>query len=546
MQKFQTKLKEFWGNIKDFFKKLNKKTLILLGVCLAVILATVFYGLVKMNQKEYAVLYTGLNSTETSTVLSYMGERGVTDYQVQGDSVLVPAGREDQLRADLAMSGYLTTGFNYEYLDKLGPTATEAERREAARIATVQKLEATIRLFDGVRDAQVDIVPATNRVYILEDRATPATASVTITPEGNQRLSDGVAKAIRHTVSHSVEQLDISSVSIVDTNGNTYSDSDAISLSNQATALKLQHEEQINNNVRQQILETLRPIYGDGNIHVGVMSTVDVSRKVRDTTSYNQPAGSVQGGGLVIGDHLFTERIQGDGEPVGGTVGTATNSDIPLQPDLNTELGENDRYAGTQVDRDLVVDTVKEQEEVLEGRLADLRVTVSVNQNCTNSGALTIDALRDHVATISGIGTEDPLSRVHVMIAPFDEPVPVSPVGPGGIFSAENSWILYAAIGGLVLFLILLVVIILLSRRRRKKRLAQQQALEEEMLAAEAAAQAAAIIAAAPPTGGADSMEVNTEKSMELRKTVRQFAQNNPEIAAQMVKAWLKGDDTSG
>ena len=54
---------------------------------------------------------------------------------------------------------------------------------------------------------------------------------------------------------------------------------------------------------------------------------------------------------------------------------------------------------------------------------------------------------------------------------------------------------------------------------------------------------ATAAAAAEAPTGGADIMEVNTEKSMELRKAVRQFAQNNPEIAAQMVKAWLKGDD---
>ena len=58
-----------------------------------------------------------------------------------------------------------------------------------------------------------------------------------------------------------------------------------------------------------------------------------------------------------------------------------------------------------------------------------------------------------------------------------------------------------------------------------------------------AAAEAAAAAAAAAPTGGADIMEINTEKSMELRKTVRQFAQNNPEIAAQMVKAWLRGED---
>ena len=38
-------------------------------------------------------------------------------------------------------------------------------------------------------------------------------------------------------------------------------------------------------------------------------------------------------------------------------------------------------------------------------------------------------------------------------------------------------------------------------------------------------------------------MEINTEKSMELRKSVRQFAQSNPEIAAQIVKMWLKGEN---
>ena len=90
-------------------------------------------------------------------------------------------------------------------------------------------------------------------------------------------------------------------------------------------------------------------------------------------------------------------------------------------------------------------------------------------------------------------------------------------------------------------------------RRRKRKKLEKQLALEAEQRAAEeaaaaeeatAAAAAAAVIEAAP-TGGADIMEVNTEKSMELRKMVRQFAQNNPEIAAQMVRAWLKGEETS-
>ena len=32
---------------------------------------------------------------------------------------------------------------------------------------------------------------------------------------------------------------------------------------------------------------------------------------------------------------------------------------------------------------------------------------------------------------------------------------------------------------------------------------------------------------------------------MELRKDIREFADENPEIAAQMVKSWLRGGDDS-
>ena len=38
-------------------------------------------------------------------------------------------------------------------------------------------------------------------------------------------------------------------------------------------------------------------------------------------------------------------------------------------------------------------------------------------------------------------------------------------------------------------------------------------------------------------------MEIHTERSMELRRDVRAFAENNPEVAAYMIKSWLKGDD---
>ena len=59
----------------------------------------------------------------------------------------------------------------------------------------------------------------------------------------------------------------------------------------------------------------------------------------------------------------------------------------------------------------------------------------------------------------------------------------------------------------------------------------------DELLAAAGFPQAAAT------AEGADVMALQTEKSMELRKEVRQFASDNPELAAQLIRGWMRGGD---
>ena len=550
----QTKLKGLWEKVKGFFQKLSRKALILLGVCAAAVLVVIIAAAILLNKKEYALLYTGLNTAETSTVVQYLSDHGVSDYRIQGDSILVPKGRENQILADLAMGGYLTTGFNYDfYQQNVSSFSTSAERVEATRIATVQKLEAVIRLMEGVRSAHVNITPGTDRVYVLDDKVTAGSAWVTVETEGSQLLSDGVVQGIRNMVSHSEKSLNIESVTIQDMRGNIYNDSSTIDKTGEASAQKMQFEQEINNQVRMQILQTLGAIYGEDNVRVGVSCAVDMDRKIIESTEYHQPDGSFNGRGLIGTEKWFEERIVGEDGTVGGVVGAGPNSDIPNYPDRELDVNGNETYAGISGEIDTKIDTKVTQREVLAGTVSDVRVTVAVNQDARNGTFLSVQQLRDHVATAAGLGssTEEELAaRVSVLIAPFDREEPVS--GPSGFFARlladVPDWVILAAIGGLVLFLILLIIILLVRRRIKKKKLARQAALEAEMREAEeaAAAAAAAEILAAAPTGGADIMEVNTEKSMELRKNVRQFAQNNPEIAAQMVKAWLKGEDVGG
>ena len=545
----QTKLKDLWEKIKGFFAKLNKKTRILLGICAAAVLVVVIAAVILLNRKEYALLQGGLNASEISTVVSFLDANGVTDYQVQGDKVLVPKGRETQLQIQLATSGNLNSGFMYEYYGQnIGTISTQNERDQAFLIATQERLAATIRLLEEVQSATVQITPATQRVYVLDPQVTPAEAYVTVTPVSRKPLSSGTVAVIRDLVKHSVQGLEIENVGIGDTLGNSYTEGTASSSDsvNEASTLKMQYEEQLNNRIRTQVLQAIESIYGPENVDVTVNTNITVDRKVVDSTTYHQPDGSVEGGGLIGRDEWLWEIIRDGTEPVGGTVGTTTNSDIPYQAELQPELNGDENYANGSGTRLHQIDTITEQTEVLAFNISDIRVAVTVNQDCPNASSLSTEALRSHVATASGIGGETPENYVSVVIAPFHKETAPGIINTG-ILAGVPDWVIFAAIGGLFLFIILLIIILILRGRAKKKRQAQEQALAEEMQAAEALAAAeAAAAAAAVPEGGADIMEVNTEKSMELRKAVRQFVQNNPEVAAQMVKAWLRGDEDNG
>ena len=68
---------------------------------------------------------------------------------------------------------------------------------------------------------------------------------------------------------------------------------------------------------------------------------------------------------------------------------------------------------------------------------------------------------------------------------------------------------------------------------------------EQERVAAEAAL-AEAMGMPQTELVGADVMSLQTEKSMELRQDIRQFVEENPEVAAQLLKVWLRGGEDHG
>lgn len=526
-------MKHYLETCKGALKKLSKKTYIAIFVVLVLIAAVI--TLVLYN-RPYAVLFTELNSEEASSIISYLESQGVRDYRLEnGDTILVPKAQEYTLKGKLMMEGYPKSGFAYStYYDHVGSLSTESERNRSYLIMTQERIAAAIRCLEGVKDATVNITQGENRGYVLDSgNVVEATAAVIVTMRDGQTLSKKMVGAIRNYVAHSVSGLTINEVSISDSYGNQYNVADDNAVSGEASQLKLQLEEQYDNKIRGEILKVLVPIFGPDNVRVAVTTNVDINHTVVNSKDVELPDwaadGSTKGQGI-IGSIVYDHSVIRDGdETPGGVVGTGSNADLPtyVEPGDLLNGNEDEVHLGGQVDyNNSQKDTFVERTA---GCLTDCMVAVTINS--TKVRELDVTAIREHVARAAGIYDDLAASKISILSTPFYTPEIIPP-----IVSEYPEWILYAAIGGLALFLVLLALILIIRGRRKKKKKKQQPVLEEQPV----------VIPVEPKPVGADVMAMRTEKSMELRKDIRKFADENPEIAAQMVRSWLKGGDNDG
>ncbi len=553
MNDVKEKAKAFLGKAKERLKKISKKVwLVIAAVLVVLIVATAV--MLTLNKQNYAVLVTQVSDDEASKILTFLSEQGVTNYKVEdGNTVMVPAGQEAALKARILMANLNQTG-NY-YMENLSTFSTNEERMYAKLQDLQESMAATIRNFPDVVDADVYITMGENRAYILDSgNVVEASAAVSVTMVEGKMLTDGQAQAIRDLLAHGVQGLKIESVSISDKLGNVYLTEDA--LNGEVSALKMQLQQAMENRIRTQVMNVLSPFFGEDNVRVGVTCEVEVNRTTEERNETYLPEyaqdGSTDGRGI-IGSEQREGYIGRPGDPVpGGLVGTETNSDLRemVEAGLNPQEDDNTIAGSERVDYDNSHSTINIDNNGAV-QMTDCSVAVSINARAAGDD-FNANLIRQHTARAAGIaGDLDPVTgeeildgKISVVSMNFFDPNQGIAPGVEPIEPPVPMWVLIAAGVGLLLFIILLVVILLLRRKRQKKQEEEDARQREE---AEALLRVAGLgLDGEIPETGADVMDLEMERSMELRKDIRQFVSDNPEIAAQMIKVWLKGGDGNG
>lgn len=177
-------MKEKLGQLKEFAGNLSSKTKKLIIAGAVILVAAAIIIAVVLNNRPYGVLFTGLGQEEAQQITAALQESG-TDFKYDGDStIMVQESVLDQTKATLVQQGYPKSGFTYDtFKDNAGLMTTDSDKDTYKLYELQDRIGATIKLFEGVKNASVTIALGEDNKYVLNDSETKSSASVTVIME---------------------------------------------------------------------------------------------------------------------------------------------------------------------------------------------------------------------------------------------------------------------------------------------------------------------------------------------------------------------------
>ncbi|GAB4302522.1 MAG: flagellar basal-body MS-ring/collar protein FliF [Desulfuromonadia bacterium] len=197
----------------------------LVGGVTAAAVALFIVLIVVANQTEYKPLFANLSTEDAAEITMKLKEQKVP-YKVAADgrAILVPSDKVYDLRLSLASAGLPQGGgVGYEIFDRKSLGMTEFVQKLNYQRALQGELARTISQLAGVEHARVHL--AIPEKSLFKENEKPPTASIFLKLKGGG-LRESEVQGIVHLVASSVEGLDPSHITILDSKGKVLSRGD--------------------------------------------------------------------------------------------------------------------------------------------------------------------------------------------------------------------------------------------------------------------------------------------------------------------------------
>jgi flagellar M-ring protein FliF len=539
MENFLNKIRQLQGRIRDILSRLTLNQKVLFGGAALMIIIAVIVLAVNSNKVEYETLYTDLSEKDAAAIVEQLTE-DKTPYQLEnnGSTILVPAEMKYETRLKMAGQNLPQGQAGFELFDQSSFGETQSDKKVKYLEALQGELARTIQSLDKVKAARVHLVLPEESLF--SENETKPSASIAITTNENDALTPKEVKGIMHLVANSVENLDAENIVIVDHDGNLISDNlpegdgSSTDLVKQQMAVKRQYEKEKQMAIQSMLDKTL----GKDNSVV----RVSVELNFNDASQVDKKFTHDPDGPFVRSEQITAESGTNQTPQQTGVPGTDTN--VPQYTEV-TGQGESSSYDKSSKTRNYEINETQTTTKFSQGDVKYDYLTVAVlvnnakiaNMNLGDTEEERVEKIRNIVATACGlrenrpdenINLEDNISVAFMDFYAEPEPEPKA----SGVLGHMGSWAPWA------LALLSLLIILLVWRLTRKKPEAEEEEEGEEEPGFDTVVEDEIKIE--------DLVDRNLtpeEREREkIRKEIEKLIDEDPESAAQVVRAWLQED----
>lgn len=515
-------------NLKEFWAKLASKTKkLIISAAVLIVLASVALA-VYLNSvaKQMIALYPKLSTVETAAVCGALTEMGVASRVNSDGIIMVPAEQQGQLLVTLAGQGYPQTGTTYDLaLNNSGFTKTASELKQIQIYQIQENIQVTLTKIEGIKSAVAFVSLPDSSSYVWEENRGKSSASITLTMEEGYKLSMEQAASIRNLVAFSTQpQMNPEDVIIIDA-GTGLEITGEDPYTGGMDDRRLEYENKIKQNIENNVRRLLSPIYGDDGVHVVAWVTLDYDKMI---TQQHQLVPGDDGNGVKT--HLDEQYGISGSAPMEGLVGEENNTDVPTYPNQSGEGGSSVTSYSRNIDWDVSwIDTQIEKGEAV---LKEASVSVVVNE--PNFTAEKEDDIKEMVSKAVNVRKESVSVKNYTITRP-DDTQTTNPNPPDS--KGLSPKILFAIIAlGLLLLILIIVVVIVLMRSKAKKRKAEQEAASQTMKDTQMEE-----IEKLKQQLRESAQEKDKESA--ITNEIREFAKQNPEITAGLIRTMLKEEE---
>ncbi len=519
----------------DWWEKFSKRQKIIIAI-LAVLTIAAFIGLVVwITRPEYVKIHTASSAKEAQEVIDLLTGDEIA-YKTSEDGLSISINRKDYTKAVLLLgsNSISTDRYSIDNVTDGGFFSTEADTQKRYLVYLEQTLEEDLQGFDFVRKADVKLsIPEQNGTLIAQNKESYAAVKL----ELSDKCDSDQAAAMARLIATGLGNDTTNNISIVDTSGKLlYAGVEESAGSGSASSF-LSTADQQSRAVEADVKRALLGLNQFSGIEVAAHVVIDTANYEEVVHDYSNT--ETEGDGVLASRDTYQSTNEGT---TGGIPGTDTNGEQNTGYVYENQSNTSSSVIETSEDflPDERIRTTSKQAGDIDRENSSVTVTLltykMINEDDVREAGELEGITWAQYKLANDIRTELPVEQSLIMavsnasgiasgkisILSYEQPFFVDHEGLNIRLNDVLQIILIVLILGLLAF------VILRSMRQARVEEAEPEISIDDILQSTMADN--------------DLNEIGVEEKSEARKIVEKFVEDNPELAANLLRNWLNED----